>query len=262
MTTPTNLPDERRMFQLTDLSNNHNKYWQVEIWNRAGGIPLVRVTYGRVGAKPPATAVPKPMTRADLDELIRSKEAKGYREVILTASGAISPRQIAEGRALLRMAERGYGARDWASLIRTIERYCETIPTKLPAQFNPQDVARMFAVNLAAQTARLDQLAAAAGGTPVPIAASAPIALPATARSTLPPPVPIERTARQPETSAIDWSALWLSSADAERMAREGVAIPALTITDDPQRDARNAEIDLAALGLDLTVRDERPMDL
>jgi hypothetical protein len=157
------------------------------------------------------------------------------------------------------VAEREYAARNWPALISTIERYCATIPTKLPAQFDPSDVARMFAVNLAAQQARLDQFAAAAGAP----ATTRPTPTPAPARPASPAPlVPIERTARQPEIGTIDWSALWLSSADAERMAREGVAIPAMTVTDDTQRDARNAEIDLTALSLDLSIRDERPMDL
>jgi predicted DNA-binding WGR domain protein len=252
MTTPTTPPDERRMFQLTDLGNNNNKYWQAEVWERPGADPLVRVTFGRVGAKPPKNAEAKPMSRAELGRLIRSKEAKGYREVMLTASGAISLSQIAEGRALLRLAQREYEASDWPSLIKSIERYCTTIPTQLPAQIDPQDVARMFAVNMAAQLSRLDQLAVAAGA-PAPATAAVPAPSPAQQpRRMQPLPTTSDRSDRLQSTSGIDWSTLWLTSADAARMERDGVALPVgLALDTGTQRDARSSDdIDLASLGI------------
>ena len=49
---PARIPDSRRKFQLTEFGDNHNKWWQVEVWDLGGGAVHMRTTWGRVGATP------------------------------------------------------------------------------------------------------------------------------------------------------------------------------------------------------------------
>ena len=49
---PARTPDARRKFQLTEFGDNHNKWWQVEVWDLGGGAVHMRTTWGRVGATP------------------------------------------------------------------------------------------------------------------------------------------------------------------------------------------------------------------
>jgi poly [ADP-ribose] polymerase 2/3/4 len=74
-------PAERRMFQLTDLVDNHNKFYMVETWPMPGEKVRFRVTWGRVGSKPQVNE--KVVTRYHVEAQIREKLRKGYRKVEL-----------------------------------------------------------------------------------------------------------------------------------------------------------------------------------
>src|SRR5687768_3508526 len=74
-------PAERRMFQLTDLVDNHNKFYMVETWPAPMDKVRFRVTWGRVGSKPQVNE--KVVTRAHVEAQVREKLRKGYRKVDL-----------------------------------------------------------------------------------------------------------------------------------------------------------------------------------
>jgi len=74
-------PVERQMFQLTDLVDNHNKFYMVEIWPADGGLVRFRASWGRVGAK--AQISEKLVDRYAVDRQIAEKLRKGYRRVDL-----------------------------------------------------------------------------------------------------------------------------------------------------------------------------------
>src|SRR5436853_6021520 len=74
-------PAERRMFQLTDLQTNHNKFYFVEIWPLQGDTIRFKASWGRVGSKPQVCEKVSP--QQELDRLIREKMRKGYRPVDL-----------------------------------------------------------------------------------------------------------------------------------------------------------------------------------
>jgi poly [ADP-ribose] polymerase 2/3/4 len=76
-----NEPVERRMFQLTDLQSNHNKFYVIEIWPLRGTTVRFRATWGRVGAQPQLSE--KEATWGDVERLVAEKLRKGYREVEL-----------------------------------------------------------------------------------------------------------------------------------------------------------------------------------
>src|SRR5437660_9253217 len=80
--TATDEPAERRMFQLTDLTGNHNKFYFVEIWPMQGGDTVrFRASWGRVGSKPQASE--KVASWRELERQIDEKLRKGYRRVEL-----------------------------------------------------------------------------------------------------------------------------------------------------------------------------------
>lgn len=74
-------PAERRMFQLTDLTGNHNKFYLVEIWPMQGDNVRFRVSWGRVGSKPQVGE--KVVTWRELERQIEEKLRKGYCRVEL-----------------------------------------------------------------------------------------------------------------------------------------------------------------------------------
>jgi predicted DNA-binding WGR domain protein len=74
-------PVERRMFQLTDLVDNHNKFYLVELWHTDGDMVRFRATWGRVGAKPQVKE--KVVSRYEVERQIAEKLRKGYRRVDL-----------------------------------------------------------------------------------------------------------------------------------------------------------------------------------
>jgi predicted DNA-binding WGR domain protein len=76
-------PVERRMFQLTDLDDNHNKFYLVEIWHVDGDGDMVRfrATWGRVGSKPQVNE--KVVRRYEVERQVAEKMRKGYRRVDL-----------------------------------------------------------------------------------------------------------------------------------------------------------------------------------
>ena len=74
-------PAERQMFQLTDLGDNHNKFYMVEIWPVQGDTVRFRVTWGRVGSKPQVRE--KVVSRYEVESQVREKLRKGYRKVDL-----------------------------------------------------------------------------------------------------------------------------------------------------------------------------------
>src|SRR5579859_7146197 len=80
-TAPARTPDTRRKFQLTEFGDNHNKFWQIEVWELDGSSVHLRTTWGRVGAA--AQSNDKRMRMAQVERLIQEKEAKGYRELDL-----------------------------------------------------------------------------------------------------------------------------------------------------------------------------------
>src|SRR4051794_25308832 len=72
-------PTERRMFQFTDLVDNHNKFYLVETWpaDIAADTLRFRATWGRVGAKPQVKE--KIVSRYEVERQIAEKLRKGYR---------------------------------------------------------------------------------------------------------------------------------------------------------------------------------------
>ncbi len=75
-------PAERRMFQLTDLVDNHNKFYMVETWPVHGATTVrFRVTWGRVGARPQVKE--KVVSRNEVEAQVREKLRKGYRKIDL-----------------------------------------------------------------------------------------------------------------------------------------------------------------------------------
>ncbi len=90
----------RRKFQLTEFGNNHNKWWQIEVWDAGAGSVHMRTTWGRVGASPQTND--KVGTPAEVERMVAAKVAKGYREVdlhvphITATSPDISPAAVAQ----------------------------------------------------------------------------------------------------------------------------------------------------------------------
>lgn len=76
-------PADRRMFQLTDLGDNHNKFYLVETWPASDGTDMVRfrATWGRVGSKPQVKE--KLAAQREVERQIEEKLRKGYRPVEL-----------------------------------------------------------------------------------------------------------------------------------------------------------------------------------
>jgi poly [ADP-ribose] polymerase len=72
---------ERRMFQLTDLTGNHNKFYMVELWPAPDGKVRFRASWGRVGSKPQTSE--KIVTPYAVEAQIAEKVRKGYRRVEL-----------------------------------------------------------------------------------------------------------------------------------------------------------------------------------
>ncbi|HWE62891.1 MAG TPA: WGR domain-containing protein, partial [Chloroflexota bacterium] len=89
-------PTIRRKFQLTEFGDNHNKFWQIEVWELDGSSVHLRTTWGRVGAA--AQSNDKRVRMAQVERLIQEKEAKGYRELDLHTpqiAAVASPTQVA-----------------------------------------------------------------------------------------------------------------------------------------------------------------------
>jgi predicted DNA-binding WGR domain protein len=77
-------PIERRMFQLTDLRDNHNKFYMVELWISSDGSSeqvRFRATWGRVGARPQVSE--KVVSRREVERHVKEKLQKGYRPVAI-----------------------------------------------------------------------------------------------------------------------------------------------------------------------------------
>jgi predicted DNA-binding WGR domain protein len=74
-------PLERRMYQLTDLTGNHNKFYMVELWPAPDGKVRFRASWGRVGSKPQSSE--KVMTPYAVEAQIAEKVRKGYRRIEL-----------------------------------------------------------------------------------------------------------------------------------------------------------------------------------
>lgn len=84
VTDETEDPIERRMFQFTDLVDNHNKFYMVELWPAPGQTSdkvRFRASWGRVGARPQVKE--KIATRNEVARQIDEKVRKGYRPVEL-----------------------------------------------------------------------------------------------------------------------------------------------------------------------------------
>ena len=80
-TSPAADPAERLMFQLTDLSGNHNKFYLVEMWPVDSRNVRYRASWGRVGSR--AQTQEKVVPRTWVDSQIAEKLRKGYRRVDL-----------------------------------------------------------------------------------------------------------------------------------------------------------------------------------
>ncbi len=75
------MPDLRRKFQLTEFGDNHNKWWQIEVWDLGGGRARMRTTWGRVGAAPQCQD--KTVSMSEVQRKIQEKRSKGYQELDL-----------------------------------------------------------------------------------------------------------------------------------------------------------------------------------
>lgn len=190
-----------RTFQLTDLEDNHNKFWTIK-WDGTYAI----TEWGRVGVTSQTSKTPKLMSQREVDAKIRSQEREGYKEVfahksvavatpttnphivrwltliaeaaqtsisdyLATTTDSMSLEQIAAGRALLKDYTVAHGF-DKARPI--VERYYNTIPTKLPRKIDVHEVVHEF--DPSEQENRLNQLEAAISSN-VQVDTSAPFAL-------------------------------------------------------------------------------------
>lgn len=98
VTTPTGDPATRRKFQLTDFTDNHNKWWMIELWALGAARYHARTTWGRVGSA--AQSSEKVCTPAEVSRLIAEKQGKGYQEVDLHLPQAVpAPLQIGHAPA-------------------------------------------------------------------------------------------------------------------------------------------------------------------
>ncbi len=76
-------PDERYMFQKTDLGQNNNKYYIYSVWAQPLGMLRVKTEFGRVGANSPQ-GWEKVLNRTELQALMHEREyKKGYKPVDL-----------------------------------------------------------------------------------------------------------------------------------------------------------------------------------
>ncbi|HST03672.1 MAG TPA: WGR domain-containing protein [Chloroflexia bacterium] len=210
----TDAPAERMMYQLTDLTDNHNKFYMVELWPQQDGSVLFRATWGRVGTKPQVKE--KSATRREVERQIGEKVRKGYRRVelhepaadsdstagsqpdanvpqihptisqlvewVFSEAGehiqsylavpvdALSQAQVAEGRRLLAQAQNQLlhyrinpfrREQNLESLSATIQAYYNSIPTRLPARIDREEVVKRFCNEFSEQEERLNQLEAA-----------------------------------------------------------------------------------------------------
>jgi poly [ADP-ribose] polymerase len=203
------------MYQLTDLADNHNKFYMVELWPQEDGSVRFRATWGRVGSKPQVRE--KSATRREVERQISEKLHKGYKRVELhepkadasdaTAGSqpgasipeihpkiselvewvfmeagehiqsylavpvdALSQAQVDEGRRLLAEAQNLFlryrlnpfrREQNHASLLATIQAYYNSIPTRLPARIDREEVVKRYCNEFAEQEERLNQLEAA-----------------------------------------------------------------------------------------------------
>jgi poly [ADP-ribose] polymerase len=85
---PARTPDSRRKFQLTEFGENHNKWWQIEVWNLGAATLHLRTTWGRVGAAPQSKD--KICTEVEVRRVIQEKQAKGYQELDLHAPPVVT----------------------------------------------------------------------------------------------------------------------------------------------------------------------------
>jgi poly [ADP-ribose] polymerase len=208
-------PVERMMYQLTDLADNHNKFYLVELWPQTDGNVRFRATWGRVGAKPQVKE--KLATRREVERQIDEKLRKGYRRVelhepkaeapgsadaiqtresipeihpkiselvewVFVEAGehiqsylavpvdALSQAQVDEGRRLLAEAQSLFlryrlnpfrREQNHAALSVTIQAYYNSIPTRLPARIDREEVIKRYCNEFAEQEERLNQLEAA-----------------------------------------------------------------------------------------------------
>lgn len=192
MTTPVNEPVIRRKFVLTDLDGNSNKEWMVEYWPSGD----MTTTWGRVGHTPQSKTKHVSGEWA-VNDLIREKEDKGYREIkllipqnIVTPTSApaytdqrvqmfvdlvfkeageristylavginsLSQQQITEGRKLLDKIGKETSR---AAIEQLAQQYFTTIPTQLPSRIDRTEVVNSLIRDLAEQEDRLNQLEA------------------------------------------------------------------------------------------------------
>ena len=92
---PAHPPDSRRKFQLTEFGDNHNKWWQVELWDLGGGTVHMRTTWGRVGATPQSKD--RRCSEAEVQRTIQDKKAKGYQELDLHTPQVGTPAALPAG---------------------------------------------------------------------------------------------------------------------------------------------------------------------
>lgn len=187
MNTSRGTPDIHRSFQLTDLKANSNKYWIIKAWDE-GNVWYQTVTFGRTGSSKQSRS--KHTDRYSIENLIRSKLRKGYRELSLAESEVgiidappnverlvrdilriageeiethlaadvmdISADQIRKGRLQLQHIAANPS-------VEAVNRYLKIIPTRLPARINPDDVVEAIAGDLHKQEERLDNIEATIG---------------------------------------------------------------------------------------------------
>lgn len=187
-------PIIRRTFQLTDLSANNNKFWTVEFWPDGA----MTTTWGRVGQTPQVKTKPKanavevtrlirekerkgyieielhrqiPVAIADLsmgvlDGRVQRLVELIYREAMMQIQGylavdihTLSEQQIARGRKLLRQIQEAQQVAGSGDLVvQQVQAYYNTIPTKLPARIDLNEIVTQFVNTMAEQEDRLNQL--------------------------------------------------------------------------------------------------------
>lgn len=200
---PSRNPDVVKNYQLTNLTNNNNKWWKIEWWIAE---QIANITYGRVGQDCARPALKTGIDQRKFDKLIRDREKPKdegtYREVkvgqvvatnadtsglsnklvnriqrILAAANEnignfllggvenLSLDQIAEGKEQLQkiVAAKSKKLKD-AELLHLVQHYYNLIPTKLPYKIDPMYVVNNLVTNAADEEDKLLQLEAAIQG--------------------------------------------------------------------------------------------------
>ncbi len=192
---PSGPPLVERWFHYTNVTANNNKFWRVKFWESGC---IMETHYGREGGKG-SKQYKALKNRNEFEGKILKQLREGYVEIALkqvkvqvaqaspcepaierivrdllvtagiaikeflnTTLDAMSIEQVRRGRVILEQIEKAHGqGASERILLDLIQKFYNTIPTKLPARIDAQALLREYVGDLAAQSDRLSQLEAA-----------------------------------------------------------------------------------------------------